>query len=122
MEDKRGLIRDADLERLIANGRAQEPVRGSSREIDHQPIVRLYLPFSNCCWLLTEVEPDDHDIAFGLCDLGMGFPELGSVWLPELAELRVQGLRVLQDVDWRPNRTLNEYAKVARAHQQIVSD
>ena len=31
--------------------------------------------------LLTELYPDGPDIAFALCDLGMGFPELGDVEL-----------------------------------------
>jgi hypothetical protein len=35
-------------------------------------------------WLLSEVDPHDQDIAFGRYDLGMGFPELGSVRLSEL--------------------------------------
>jgi Protein of unknown function (DUF2958) len=26
-------------------------------------------------WLLTELDPD-HELAFGLCDLGMGVPRL----------------------------------------------
>ena len=30
-------------------------------------------------WLLTELDSEDPDIAFGLCDLGMQCPELGSV-------------------------------------------
>ncbi len=38
--------------------------------------------------LLTEIDPDDHDHAFGLCDLGMGMPELGWVSLQELATVR----------------------------------
>lgn len=36
-------------------------------------------------WLLTELDPD---IAFGLCDLGPGFPELGSVQLSDITSVR----------------------------------
>jgi hypothetical protein len=35
-------------------------------------------------WLLTELDPEDGDLAFGLCDLGTGFPELASVRISEL--------------------------------------
>ena len=41
-------------------------------------------------WLLTEIDPDDHDLAFGLCDLGLGIPEIGWVSLDELATVRSQ--------------------------------
>ena len=64
--------------RLLANGREQEPVRGTDREIDFHPVVKLFTPDADCTWILTEIDPENPDIAFGLCDLGMGFPELGS--------------------------------------------
>lgn len=49
---------------------------------DFQPIVKLFCPWSNATWLLTELDPDDPDIAFGLCDLGLGFPEMGACACP----------------------------------------
>jgi hypothetical protein len=70
-------------QKLLHNGAPE------NRDKDHAPVVRLYLPGTVCEWLLSELEPDDNpDIAFGLCDLGLGFPELGSVSLSELASIR----------------------------------
>ena len=40
-----------------------------------------------CTWHLTEYDPED-ELAFGLCDLGMGYPELGYVSLAEIRELK----------------------------------
>jgi hypothetical protein len=40
-------------------------------------VVKLFTPDAQCTWLLTELGNDD--IAYGLCDLGMGTPELGLV-------------------------------------------
>ncbi len=37
-------------------------------------------------YLLSEIYPADPTIAFGLCDLHIGFPELGDVDLMELTE------------------------------------
>jgi Protein of unknown function (DUF2958) len=37
---------------------------------------------------LTDILPDDLECAFGLCDLGFGAPELGSVSLTELSAVR----------------------------------
>ena len=68
------------MHRLISNGMKQSPVRGTPAEIDFEPVVKLFTPDGSATWLLTEVEPDQPDIAFGLCDLGMGFPDaLGVV-------------------------------------------
>ena len=50
----------------------------------------------------TEIDPDDQDIAFGLCDLGMGYPELGSVSLSGLQAVRGRlGLPVERDLHFR---------------------
>lgn len=109
-------------ERLLANGRAQAAVRGTEREIDFRPVVKLFTPDAGATWLLTEIEPDDPDIAFGLCDLGVGCPELGSVSLGELAELRgALGLPVERDLWFAPTRTLGGYADVANAAGGIVA-
>jgi hypothetical protein len=32
--------------------------------------VKLFGTDANCAWLLSELDPDDPDIAFGFCDLG----------------------------------------------------
>ena len=48
-------------ERLLANGRAQAAVRGTDREIDFAPVVKLFTPDAGATWLLTEIEPDDPD-------------------------------------------------------------
>ena len=53
--------------------------------IDHQPVVKIFNPAGGQTWLLTEI---DGDICFGLCDLGMGSPELGSVSISELESIK----------------------------------
>ncbi len=116
---QRGMIRPDDIATLLDNHRQQEPVKGSNREIDFKPVVRLYLPFSDVSWLLTEM--DEELMAFGLCDLGLGFPELGSVWIPEIEGVRhPQGLIVLQDIDFNADKTIAEYARIADRHSRIV--
>ena len=66
-------------------------------------------------WLLTELDPEDPDIAFGLCDLGMGFPELGSVRISELQSLRGPGgLGIERDLGFVPDKTLSAYTADAR--------
>lgn len=82
--------------------------------IDPKPVVKLFTPDGACTWLLTELDPDAPDIAFGLCDLGMGFPELGSVRISELQSVRgALGLPVERDIHFAPVRSLSQYADAA---------
>lgn len=61
-------------------------------------------------WLLTELGRDD--IAFGLSDLGLGFPELGSVSMTELRALGGPlGLPVERDEHFEADKTPSAYAK-----------
>ena len=69
---------------LLANGRESL----ENPDFDPAPVVKLFTPDAGATWLLTEIDPDDHDHAFGLCDLGLGMPEIGWVSLGELATVR----------------------------------
>lgn len=105
------LLTDELKEQLIANGRQQAAVRGTDEEIDFFPVVKLFTPDAGATWLLTEIDPDEPDLAFGLCDLGLGFPELGSVSLTELAAVRGRlGLPVERDLHFVARKPLSAYA------------
>ena len=101
--------------RLMENGRKNaERIADDGNTIDFQPVVKLFTPDANCTWLLTEIDPEDADIAFGLCDLGMDCPEIGSVRISEIAALRGRlGLPVERDLHFTANKTLSEYADEA---------
>ena len=99
--------------RLLANGRAQAPVRGTSGELDFAPVVKLFTPDAGCTWLLSELDPEDPDVAFGLCDLGLGFPELGLVRLSEIASLGATGMPVERDVFFAATKSIADYAAEA---------
>jgi hypothetical protein len=109
------LLDPTTLAQLLANGERQQSVRGTPQEIDFHPVVKLFTPDAGATWLLTEVEPDDPDIAFGLCDLGLGYPELGSVRISDLEKVRGRfGLPVERDLHFRASSTLREYVAAAR--------
>lgn len=104
---------------ITAEQRAQMLANGArsaaGEDIDPFPIVKLFTPDAGATWLLTELDPEDPDIAFGLCDLGMGFPELGSVSLSEITSVRGPfGLPVERDLHFKPDRPLSRYADDAR--------
>lgn len=108
-------------EQLLRNGRIRaELAEKGEAEVDFLPVVKLFTPDANCTWLLTEIDPDDYDIAFGLCDLGLGCPELGSVSIRELESVRGRlGLPVERDLYFSATKTLSAYADEARLHGAI---
>jgi len=102
---------------LLRNGKANR-----NGEHDFKPVVKLFTPWANATWLLSELSPNNHDIAFGLCDLGHGMPELGYVSLAELRNLRGPGgLTVERDPCFKADKTLQGYADEARAHGCIAA-
>jgi hypothetical protein len=116
------LFTAAQRQRLLTNGQRQNQVRGTEKEIDFQPVVKLFTPDANCTWLLTEIDPTDSDTAFGLCDLGVGCPELGYVSLSELAAVRGRlGLPVERDLYFKADKTLGAYAQIASDNEHIVA-
>jgi len=108
------LFTEAIKKELIENYQKQLEAQNEGTSIDFKPVVKLFTPDAAATWLLSELDPE-HPIAFGLCDLGMGFPELGYVDLNELASLRGQlGLPVERDLHFSAKKTLSEYHTEAR--------
>ena len=101
---------------LLANGARA----AAGEDIDPLPVLKLFTPDGSATWLLTELDPDDPDFAFGLCDLGMGYPELGSVSLREITAVCGKlGLPIERDLYFEADKPLSAYAKEARAHGTI---
>jgi hypothetical protein len=111
---------DAVRAALLANGRLQREAEG--RSLDFRPVVKLFTPDGAATWLLTEIDPDNTDIGFGLADLGFGSPELGYVSLTEVGAVRGGlGLPVELDRYFRADKPLSAYAAAARAAGRIVT-
>ncbi|WPH18074.1 DUF2958 domain-containing protein [Variovorax paradoxus] len=111
------LITDEQRAQLLANGRQSL----EQEKFDPAPVVKLFTPDAGATWLLTEIDPHDHDHAFGLCDLGLGSPELGWVSLAELATLRGPlGLPIERDLHFEAQKRLSAYAREARLAGRIV--
>jgi hypothetical protein len=108
------LITKTQTEQLLANGRAQRTaIDRQNQAIDFEPVVKLFTPDAQCTWLLTELDADG--LAFGLCDLGLGCPELAYVSLIELNTVRGKlGLPLERDRHFVADKTLSAYAAYAR--------
>jgi hypothetical protein len=116
------LITKAQIDQLLANGLAQRAVIDrQDQALDFKPVVKLFTPDAQCTWLLTEID-ESTDLAFGLCDLGLGCPELGYVSLTELRSVRGQlGLPVERDLHFDADKTISAYGDEARAHGRIIA-
>ena len=111
------LLTDEQRAQLLANGR--ESAEG--RDIDPLPVVKLFTPDAHATWLLTELDPEDGDTAFGLCDVGIGMPELGNVRISDLASIvGPLKLPVERDLYFVAKRTLSDYARLARINGSII--
>ena len=73
-------------------------------------------------WLFSELD-EDGDILFGLCDLGFGCPEMGSVSLAEIAAVTLPfGLTIERDLCFESRFPLTIYADAARVAGSITED
>jgi len=110
------IITPEERVQLLANGARS----AAGEDIDPFPVLKLFTPDANATWLLTELDPEDPDIAFGLCDLGLGCPELGSVRLSEITSVRGPfGLPVERDRWFRADKPLSLHAEAARVAGHI---
>ncbi|MGY8666187.1 DUF2958 domain-containing protein [Bradyrhizobium sp. UFLA05-109] len=117
------LFTETQRQTLIANGQRQAAAKGTSDELDLEPVVKLFNPCGAGTWLLTEIDPSDETIAWGLCDLGMGCPEFGTVSLIELAEYRSRfGLGIERDLHFRAHGPISAYIDAANKADRIVED
>ncbi len=107
---------------LLANGLHRKDPRPGA-DLDPHPVVKLFTPDAGATWLLTELDPDRPHLAFGLCDLGLGSPELGYVWLTELSQVRGRfGLPIERDLHFKAAHPLSAYVTAAQRAGRIVTD
>ena len=107
---------------LTVADRVELLVNGLNSGIDHRPVLKLFTPDAAATWLITESSPDDADFLFGICDLGLGTPELGYVSLAEILSVRGRlGLPVERDMHFVATKTLSAYADAARIAGRVVA-
>jgi hypothetical protein len=105
---------------LLCNWRASDEAGLDSP--DFQPVVKFFFPLGSATWLFTELNPADEDTLFGLCDPGLGCPELGYQSLQEIeAYCGPAGLRIERDLHFKADKTLSQYAEEARIAGRIVT-
>ena len=116
------LITKAQTEQLLANGRAQRAAIDRQDQAHRLQARRQTLHPRRPMHLAPHRTRRRTDLAFGLCDLGLGCPELGYVSLTELRSVRGKlGLPIERDLHFDADKTISAYADEARTHGRIVT-
>lgn len=126
---KMNLLTKAIEAKLRKNGdvnREHRMIDGNTE--DFKPVVKFFNPMGAATWLISEIADEGEDmdgnrdlILFGLCDLGMGFPEMGNVSLNELKNLNLRfGLGIERDLHFTATKSIVEYANEAREKGRIT--
>jgi hypothetical protein len=107
------------IRKLQRNAAAQQ----AGGDPDPVPVVKVFNPYGAHTWLFTELHEDGR--LFGLCDMGMGEPELGYADRAEIEALRVRvgqsRLPLERDAWFQADKTLRGYADDARARGRIAA-
>ncbi len=92
--------------------KALPPLYANEDNPDPNIIVKFFNPCGAATWYITEGQwegeptngnPGEDFLMFGLCDLGMGYPELGYVSLNEMQAVKGPlGIGLERDTSWTP--------------------
>jgi len=91
---------------------------------DHAPEVKLFTKYGKGIWLLSELD-QANNIAFGLCDLGQGTPELSYVSISDLESIKHARLKIRMiepDKLFAAKYPMSVYLKAAKANKRITED
>ncbi len=84
----------------LANIVSSMPVTYETDGQGDQAIIYLHYFTANCDWYITERDMEVEQLqAFGMADLGTGYPELGYISIVELLECRAE-----LDLHWQPRK------------------
>jgi hypothetical protein len=103
------LLTELQRTQMLANGVA----RARGEAIDPFPVVKLHTLDAGAVWLLVSLDEDGNQ-AYGLCDAGTGFPELGAVSLSDLEGIHgPHGMRIVADPHFKARQSLSAYVAEA---------
>lgn len=111
------LLTQEQRAKLLANGHALL----TDPNFDPWPVAKLFTPDAGATWLVTMIDPEEPRCLWALCDLGLGFAEYGTVWLPEIEELRGHiGLPVERDLHFEAEGPISAYIAISAPAGRII--
>ena len=116
------LLTETQYAELLANGVAARDAADAGLDLDPKPVVKLFTPHWYCRWLLTEIDPNFPQRAYGLCDSGDGRPYMGYVCLLDLEDVHGKlKFTVTPDSRFVADKPLSVYANIAYTRGLIVT-
>ncbi|MCF0060171.1 DUF2958 domain-containing protein [Dyadobacter chenwenxiniae] len=91
---------------------------------DHAPVVKLHSKYGKAIWLLSELDAANN-IAFGLCDLAQGKPELSYVSITDLESIKHARLKVpMVEIDpaFDGKYPMSVYLEAAKVNKRVTED
>ena len=91
---------------------------------DHAPVVKLHSKYGKAIWLLSELDATNN-IAYGLCDLGQGKPELSYVSITDLESIKHARLKVpMVEIDpaFDGKYAMSVYLAAAKLNKRVTED
>ncbi|MCF2487832.1 DUF2958 domain-containing protein [Dyadobacter sp. CY347] len=91
---------------------------------DHPPVVKLHSKYGKAIWLLSELDATNN-IAFGLCDLGQGKPELSYVSITHLESIKHAKLKIPMveaDPNFDAHFPMSIYFEAAKSNKRVTED
>ena len=102
---------------LLENGKTHF----ANREVDPVPVARLFTPDAHAVWLLAALDPANCDTAWGLIDIGIGMPQLGTVKLSDLTAIVGPHKRpVASDRHFQTSQPMSMHLRRAKRDGSIV--
>ena len=109
-------LTDEQRREMLAHGAA----RARGEDLDPYPVLKLYTPDAGASWVLAALDADG-DTAYGLIDVGVGFPELGLVSLSMLASIKgPKGLPVAVEPNYKARKSLSAYVADAQRDGMVT--
>ena len=118
--------------KLVTQKLRKKLIANWGQDGDTPPVMKIFNPTGAATWMVHSMNPEDEDTLYGLCDLGMGCPELGYISLQKLqnskARIRIiAGGRNLsntvgmeRDRYFKTSHSLREYAQAAQDSGSII--
>jgi len=89
---------------------------------NHWPVVKLFMPDGAATWLLSELNPEEPDIALAFVTLVWGFPNSVMCGFPILPVFRgTWGLPVERDRHFKATKSLLEYSQEVHEAGMIIA-
>jgi hypothetical protein len=116
------IITETQYAELLASGRTAREAAHAGLDFDPKPVVKLFTPHWYARWLLTDIDPECPQRAYGLCDLGDGRPYVGYVSLRDLNDVHGKiKFAVAADPHFVADKPLSVYADIAYTRGLIVT-